>query len=80
MTLEITPEIEAMVRDLSLSGSYDGEEEILREALALLSTRDRLRKEIQIGLAELDRGEGVDGDEVFSLLEEKAERRPSTIS
>lgn len=74
MTLEITPEMEAMVRDLLLSGNYTGEKEIVHEALALLSKRDRLRNEVRSGLAELDRGERLDGDEVFRLLEERAAR------
>ena len=78
MTLEITPELEAMVRDLFLSGNYAAENEILHEALELLSNRDRLRREIHIGLAELDRGERVDGDEVFRHLEEKIAKLEST--
>jgi antitoxin ParD1/3/4 len=78
MTLEITPELEAMVRDLFLSGNYAAENEILREALVLLSNRDRLRREIRVGLGELDRGERVDGDEVFRHLEDKATKRTST--
>jgi len=72
MTLEITPELEAMVRELFRSGNYAGENEMLHEALELLSKRDQLRREIREGLAELDRGERVDGDEVFRYLEDKA--------
>jgi antitoxin ParD1/3/4 len=78
MTIEITPELEAMIRELVLSGNYQGEKEILHEALALLRRRDRLRREIEIGLAELDRGEAVDGDEVFRRLEEKAAKLMGT--
>jgi Arc/MetJ-type ribon-helix-helix transcriptional regulator len=78
MTLEITPELKAMVRDLFLSGNYAGENEILHEALVLLSNRDRLRRDIRLGLAELDRGERHDGDDVFRYLEEKAERITSS--
>jgi Arc/MetJ-type ribon-helix-helix transcriptional regulator len=36
MSLEITPEIEAMVRDLYVSSDYADEAEILREALTAL--------------------------------------------
>jgi antitoxin ParD1/3/4 len=66
--MEITPELEAMVRDLFLSGNYSGEHEILHEALVLLSNRDRLRLEIRQGLEELDRGEGVDAEDAFRVL------------
>lgn len=78
MTLEITPELEAMVRDLFRTGNYTGENEILHEALVLLTKRDRLRREILTGLAELDRGERIDGDEVFRDLEDKAEKLTGT--
>jgi Arc/MetJ-type ribon-helix-helix transcriptional regulator len=71
MSLKITPELEAMVRDLYLSGDYANESEILHEALTLLDSRNRLRREIFRGLAELDRGERIDGDEVFRSLEGK---------
>jgi hypothetical protein len=57
MTLEITPELEAMVQDLFRTGNYADENEILHEAPALLTKREQLRREILAGLAELDRGE-----------------------
>ena len=78
MTLEITPELEAMVRDLLSSGNYAAEDEILHEALSLLSNRDRLRKEIGVGLAELDRGERIEENEMFRQLEEKIAKLEST--
>jgi antitoxin ParD1/3/4 len=71
MTLEVTPEIEEMVQELLRSGNYSGTNQIFHEALALLSKRDRLRADIQKGLEELDRGEGIDGDEVFQSLRNK---------
>jgi len=78
MPLEITPELEAIVHDLLSSGNYTAENEVLHEALVLLSNRDRLRREIHIGLAELDRGERVNADEVFRQLEEKLTKFEST--
>lgn len=51
---------------------------MIGEALRLLDERDRsaavrfveLKQKIQVGIAELDRGEGIDGEEVFAELEE----------
>jgi antitoxin ParD1/3/4 len=78
MTLEINPELEAMVQNLFRTGNYAGENEILHEAPALLTKREQLRREILAGLAELDRGERIDGDEVFRDLEDKAEKLTGT--
>jgi antitoxin ParD1/3/4 len=58
------------------SGLYLSASEVVREALRLLEERDRLnamkfeelRKEIQIGIDQADRGELVDGPEVFAKL------------
>lgn len=51
--------------------------EVVRDGLRLLEERERLqeaaltevREKIATGLASLDRGEGVAGDEVFAELE-----------
>ena len=41
------------------------------EAQRLAEERERLRAELQIGVDELDRGEGIDADIVFRELDEK---------
>ena len=69
LDIEITAELEAMVRELYVSGDYADETEILQEALTRLTARNKLRTEILTGLAELDRGKQIDGDEVFRFLE-----------
>lgn len=72
MNLEVTPEIEEMVQTIFRSGQYESEAEVLQEALDLLKKRDQLRLDIKQGLSELERGEGIEGHEVFRELEEKA--------
>jgi len=74
MVLEITPDLEEMVQSISRGGQYDSESAIIREALSLLRQRDQLRRDIQEGIAELDRGERIPGEEVFRGLEEKMVR------
>jgi len=71
MGLEITPDVEETVKSILQSGQYDSESAVLREALSLLRLRDELCGDIQAGIAELDRGERIPGDEVFRELEEK---------
>ena len=68
MSTDITPEHRRKVQAILADGSYSSEDEVLDEALALLEQRDRLRKELVVGVNELERGERVDGDEVFDAL------------
>lgn len=67
MNVNLTPQLEDLIRRKVESGLYNSASEVVREALRLLEEQDRiravrlqgLRREIQIGLAELDRGDGV---------------------
>lgn len=72
MTIELNSEQEQLMQDLLQGGGYTDVTDVLEEALRLLQQRDRLRAEIQAGLAELDRGEGIGGDEVFRELRARA--------
>lgn len=71
MSVEITAEIEEMVQTIFRTGQYDSEADVLHEALMLLKERDRLRRDINQGLLELQEGNRLRGDEVFAELEEK---------
>ncbi|MBZ0254324.1 MAG: type II toxin-antitoxin system ParD family antitoxin [Candidatus Methylomirabilis sp.] len=58
------------------AGRYDSPEAVVAEAIHLLDhtvnllgwTREELDREIDKGLSELERGEGLDGEEVFEEL------------
>ncbi|MDB5429168.1 MAG: putative transcriptional regulator, CopG/Arc/MetJ family [Caulobacter sp.] len=73
MNVSLTPELEQRIADKVSTGLYTTASEVVREALRLLfeadETRDRLKArlnaEIQVGLDQLDRGEGLDGAAVF---------------
>ena len=64
MNVSLPPELEALVQDKIQSGQYVCRSEVICEALRLLRDRDmiqsmrleELRREIKIGLDELDRG------------------------
>jgi len=72
MSVEVTPEIEEIVQAIYRTGHYENESEVIHEALNLLRKRDQLRLEIKQGLLEIERGEGIEGEDVFRELEEKA--------
>jgi antitoxin ParD1/3/4 len=67
--LTITPEHEKLIQNHLNTGRYANAEEVLEVALQLLTRLDtehqawieETRKQIAIGIAELDRGEGIDG-------------------
>jgi antitoxin ParD1/3/4 len=79
MNVSLTPELEQLIHKKVQSGLYLSASEVVREALRLLAERDRqqamklaeLRKEIQVGLDQADRGELLDGPEVFAKLRTK---------
>jgi len=82
MNVSLTPELEQWVQDKVKSGKYSSSSEVVREGLRLLDERDRLisarlaelKAKIRVGIEELDRGEGIDGEEVFAELEEDIQR------
>jgi antitoxin ParD1/3/4 len=60
MIVELTPQLEAMVREKVDSGQYNDAGEVVREALQLMDERDRderLRTAIAVGLKQIERGE-----------------------
>ena len=83
MNVSLTPELEEFVARKVKAGLYRSSSEVVREALRLLLEREavaaaelaRLRGEIETGLSELDRGEAVDGDEVFREIRELSTAR-----
>ncbi|MDZ4797068.1 MAG: type II toxin-antitoxin system ParD family antitoxin [Bryobacteraceae bacterium] len=66
----MTPELEQLVQNKVQSGRYNSASEVVREALRLMEQRDELRtiqlqelrKRMEKGLAQADRGERVDGE------------------
>lgn len=68
MSTDITPEHRLKVRAILEDGTYSSEDEVLDEALTLLEQRDRLRRKLEVGVSELERGERINGDEVFDAL------------
>ncbi|MEH1934906.1 MAG: type II toxin-antitoxin system ParD family antitoxin [Nostoc sp.] len=82
MNISLTPELEQLVKDKVNTGRYHSVSEVMGEALRLLDERDRVREQrlaelkakIQEGIEASERGEVVDGEEVFAEIEEDIRR------
>ncbi|MCL1471009.1 type II toxin-antitoxin system ParD family antitoxin [Argonema antarcticum] len=82
MNVSLRGELEQFIDERVKSGRYSSADEVVEEALWLLRERDRtqserlaeLKAKIREGIEELDRGEGIDGEEVFAELEEDSRR------
>jgi antitoxin ParD1/3/4 len=79
MNISLTPELEQFIAEQVKSGKFFDASEVITEGLRLLWERDRIQKarlaelkdKIRIGIEASDRGEVVDGEEVFAELEEE---------
>ena len=79
MEISLTSEHEQFIQEKLKNGRYSCASEAIRDAIELFEERDnlnqryleKLKKEVVIGLEQLDRGEGTDGEDFFKeLLEE----------
>jgi antitoxin ParD1/3/4 len=82
MNVSLTPELEKLVNDEIESGQYKSASEVVREGLRLVRLRREklaaLRKELAIGLDQLDRGESVEYasvDELFHDIQAEVTKR-----
>lgn len=79
MNIILKPEQEQLIQAKVNSGKYTTVDEVITEALQLLDERDRgyqkwvedTRKKVAVGLAQLDRGEGIEVQTVINNLKEK---------
>ena len=82
MNVSLTQELEEYIARKVRMGLYKSASEVVREALRLLHERDRanevslaeLHRDIQTGLDQLDRGEGIAGDRVLEEIRGRARR------
>lgn len=76
MSIALTPEQEQLLEQLIRSGRYHSAAEVLDEALQLLQQRDQhysqwveqTRSKVMEGMEQLDRGEGLEGEQVLGRL------------
>ena len=76
MNISLTPELERLVDEKVKSGRYASASEVIREGLRLLEEREELkqhrlaevRRKIDRGIEQLDRGLGIPGPEARARL------------
>jgi len=79
MNISLTPELEQMVDDRVKSGRYASASEVIREGLRLLEEQEQLkqqrlsevRRKIDRGIEQLDRGLGIPGPEARARLRQR---------
>jgi antitoxin ParD1/3/4 len=82
MTVTLTIDQEKFIAERMNRGGYSSPEKILDEGLKLIQAKEEyqgrlveLRREIQIGIDQINRGEVLDGEVVFDRLLEKNRQR-----
>jgi len=83
MNVSLNSEISQYIQTQVESGKYTSAEEVILAGIRLLEERSRiykgrfeeLRREIMIGVEASDRGEVIDGEIVFSQLQQKLQQR-----
>ena len=83
MNVNLGAVFDNFIAELLKTGLYQSQSEVVREGLRLLKEREELknlrlaelRREIAIGSEQADRGEFVDGEEVFAEIRRRGSGR-----
>jgi antitoxin ParD1/3/4 len=83
VNISLTPELDAFLQSRVKSGRYQTTSEVVREALRLLQRQEQereaavhqLKAKLERGAGQAERGELIEGDEVFDELREMIEER-----
>ncbi|MEM6474266.1 MAG: CopG family transcriptional regulator [Planctomycetota bacterium] len=75
MSTDIPNDYGNQVQQLIAQGKFQDEQAVVNEGIRLVIAREKLHSDIQAGIDELDRGEGIDADEVYA----EARRRIKAI-
>jgi antitoxin ParD1/3/4 len=88
MSIALTPTQEQLLDRLIRTGRYSSAAEVLSAALQLLEEQERhyeqwleeTRQKVQVGIDELERGEGLNGEVVIERLREKLRKTRASDS
>jgi antitoxin ParD1/3/4 len=86
MKIQLKTEYEQFIQTRIATGRYENAEDVIAKALKLLEEwekgyqewEEETRKKIAIGLAQIERGEVLDGEVVMERLEEKLRKARQT--
>ena len=87
MNVTVGKDLQAWIEAQVESGAYANATEVVERGLRLLrareedleAARDEVRRKIQAGIDQLDRGESVDGEVVFARIRERNRLRRAAI-
>ena len=87
MSITLTLEQERIVQNLLATGKYRESGEVIQAALTLLEEYgaqyelwiDDTRSKVEVGIQELERGEGIELDVVMAKLRTKIERAGKSV-
>jgi len=76
MNVNLTPDLEHIVHAKVRAGHYNSASEVVREAIRLMDERDQftnlrkddIRRKIDVGLASLNSGKGIDGEAFMAQM------------
>lgn len=79
MSISLTPELEEFIQSQIESGKYSSTEEVIIAGIKLLKERERiykgrfeeLKREIMVGVEQLEGGKRLDGREVIEKLRQR---------
>jgi antitoxin ParD1/3/4 len=82
VNVSLPPDLDRFLKELVAAGRYNSPEEAICVGLRLLQDREEisrlrteeLQKAVAIGVEQANRGELIDGEEVFKFLHEKIRR------
>lgn len=71
MSTQIPSDYGSIVQEMIAQGKFENEQEVVAEGIKLVIARDKLHADIQAGIDQLDRGEGIDAGEVYARARQK---------
>ncbi len=79
MNIQLKPEHKQLIQTRLASGRYENADDVILKALKLLEEwekgyqewEEETRKKIAVGLAQIERGQVVDGEVVMAQLQDK---------
>jgi antitoxin ParD1/3/4 len=74
MNIQLAPDQLAKAENLVAIGRYQSIDELVAEGVRLVLSHEELRREIQKGIEQADRGELSDGKEVIERIKERIVR------
>ena len=74
MNLQLPSEINEFVKGLVVQGRFASEEAAVAEGIRLLMSQEKLRREVQKGVKQLDNGQWFDEQAVFDEVEAEIDR------